>query len=136
MPHLLPTNLSDHRDVNFPAATGHSFWLRGGAWDYPSFSNAEAFVARLARRGLIVRNPIVDSMLAGDPDGVSLRTAQRRFLQATGLTQRAVRQIERARQATSLLKAGVCRFYTKQRRPASRMMRAWLNSGPAALSAP
>ena len=106
MPHLLPKSLTDHRDVNFPAATGHSFWLRGSAWDYPSFSNAEAFVARLARQGLIVRNPIVDSMLAADPDGVSLRTAQRRFLQATGLTQRAVRQIERARQAANLLKSG------------------------------
>src|SRR5262245_29331322 len=46
MPHLLPENLCDRRDVTLPPATGHSFWLRGSAWDFPSFSNAEAFVAR------------------------------------------------------------------------------------------
>jgi hypothetical protein len=36
-----------------------------------------------------------------------LRTIQRRFLRATGLTQNAARQIERARYATSLLQQGV-----------------------------
>jgi methylphosphotriester-DNA--protein-cysteine methyltransferase len=35
-----------------------------------------------------------------------LRTVQRRFLQATGITQSAARQIERARYATQLLKRG------------------------------
>jgi len=107
VPHLLPGNLSDRRDVTFPGATAHSFWLRGSAWDYPSFSNAETFVARLARRGLIVRNPIVDRMLDYHPHTLSPRTVQRHFLQATGLTHRAVRQIERARYATNLLKQGV-----------------------------
>jgi len=107
VPHLLPKNLTDRRDVTMPAATAHSFWLRGSAWEYPSFSNAEAFVARLARRGLIARNPVVDRMLDGDCHGLSLRTNQRHFLQATGLTERTVRQIERARHATNLLKQGV-----------------------------
>src|SRR5262245_20028230 len=107
MPHLLPKILSDRRDVNFAAATGHSFWLRGSAWDYPSFSNAEAFVARLARQGLIVRDSIVDRILDGGLPEQSLRTGQRHFLQATGLTERAVHQIERARHATNLLKQGV-----------------------------
>jgi hypothetical protein len=41
-----------------PDATGHSFWLRGSAWEYPTFSNAETLVSRLARQGLIVRNPV------------------------------------------------------------------------------
>lgn len=36
-----------------------------------------------------------------------MSTIQRRFLRATGLTQGAVRQIERARYATSLLQQGV-----------------------------
>ena len=107
VPHLLPGNLSDRRDVTLPRATAHSFWLRGSAWDYPSFANAETFVARLARRGLIVRNPIVDWMRDDHPRTLSPRTLQRHFLQATGLTHRAVRQIERARYATSLLKQGV-----------------------------
>jgi hypothetical protein len=106
VPHLLPATLSDRRDVTFPDATGHSFWLRGSAWDYPSFSDAEVFVTRLARQGLITRNPIVEQMLDGDPRAFPRRTGQRRFLQATGLTQRAVRQIQRARHATNLLTEG------------------------------
>jgi methylphosphotriester-DNA--protein-cysteine methyltransferase len=36
-----------------------------------------------------------------------LRTAQRHFLRTTGLTHGAVRQIERARRATTLLQDGV-----------------------------
>jgi AraC-like DNA-binding protein len=107
VPHLLPGNLSDRRDVTFPGATAHAFWLRGSAWEYPSFSNAETFVARLARRGLIVRHPIVDRMPDDLSHRLSPRTVQRHFLQATGLTHRAVRQIERARYATNLLKQGV-----------------------------
>jgi AraC-like DNA-binding protein len=107
VPHLLPGNLSDRRDVTLPGATAHSFWLRGSAWEYPAFSNAETFVTRLARHGLIIRNPIVDRILNRQQHPLSLRTAQRRFLQATGLTHRSVRQIERARHATSLLTQGV-----------------------------
>jgi AraC-like DNA-binding protein len=107
MPHLLPRHLSDRRDVRLPDATGRSFWLRGSAWEYPTFSNAETFVARLARQGLIVRNPIVEAVLDRRQPALSLRTAQRHFRQATGLTQRTVRQIERARHATNLLKRGV-----------------------------
>jgi AraC-like DNA-binding protein len=38
---------------------------------------------------------------------MSLRTVQRRFLRATGLTQASLYQIERARQATRLLKQGL-----------------------------
>jgi hypothetical protein len=106
MPHLLPCDLSDRRDVTLPAATSESFWLRGSAWEYPTYANAETFVTRLARQGLIVRNPIVDRMLDGQPHRLSIRTGQRRFLQATGLTHRAVRLIERARHGTNLLKQG------------------------------
>jgi methylphosphotriester-DNA--protein-cysteine methyltransferase len=36
-----------------------------------------------------------------------LRTGQRHFLQATGITPSTIRQIERARHATNLLKQGV-----------------------------
>jgi methylphosphotriester-DNA--protein-cysteine methyltransferase len=38
---------------------------------------------------------------------LSLRTAQRHFLRTTGLTHSAVRQIERARYATTLLQQGL-----------------------------
>jgi AraC-like DNA-binding protein len=39
--------------------------------------------------------------------GISARTVQRRLVQATGLTQSDVLQIERARYATTLLKQGL-----------------------------
>jgi hypothetical protein len=107
MPQLTPGHLRDRQDVTLSAATGHSFWLNGSAWDYPTFENVETFVARLARKGIIARDPAVDGVLRGGRDAVSLRSAQRHFLRATGITRSTVRQIERARYATNLLKQGV-----------------------------
>lgn len=74
---------------------------------YPDFENADTFVARLLRRGLLVHDPVVPAMLRGEVDGRSLRTAQRHVLGATGLSHRAIVQIERARHATQLLRAGL-----------------------------
>jgi methylphosphotriester-DNA--protein-cysteine methyltransferase len=64
-------------------------------------------VARLIQKGIITRDPAVDAVVGGQPPPQSLRSAQRHFLRATGLTHRAVRQIERARHATNLLRQGV-----------------------------
>jgi hypothetical protein len=107
MPQLPPGMLRDHNDVVLPDASRHSFWLNGSAWQYPDFENAEVFVQRLAKTGVIVRDPLVDGMLKRRPRTPSLRSAQRHFLRATGLTHAAFRQIERARHATTLLKEGV-----------------------------
>lgn len=93
--------------VTLPDATSRSFWLNGSAWQFPDYENADTFVDRLVREGLLVREPVVDAALQGRPSDLSLRSAQRRFLHATGLTQSAVRQIERARYATTLLREGV-----------------------------
>ncbi|HLG56692.1 MAG TPA: AraC family transcriptional regulator [Vicinamibacterales bacterium] len=105
MPTLTPGQLLDRRDVNLPDASGRSFWINGSAWEYPGFENAEIFVRRLVRKGLIARDPVVDAV--HDRRALSLRSAQRHFLRATGLTHGAVRQIERARRATNLLREGV-----------------------------
>jgi hypothetical protein len=107
MPQLTPAQLTDGRDVTLPDATRHSFWLNGSAWEYPGFENAEAFVAKLARQGVIAREPSVEMVVRGERRTQSLRSDQRYFLRATGLTHRSVRQIERARHATNLLKDGV-----------------------------
>jgi hypothetical protein len=107
MPRLTPDQLIDGRDVTLPDATRHSFWLNGSAWEYPDFENAEAFVAKLARQGVIARDPAVEMMVRGERRAQSLRTDQRHFLRATGLTHRGMRQIERARHAATLLKDGV-----------------------------
>ena len=105
MPRLTPEALRDHNDVTLPDASGRSFWLDGSAWEYPDFDNAESFVAKLVQKGIITRDPAVDAVVGGQPPQ-SLRSAQRHFLRATGLTHRAIRQIERARYATNLLRQG------------------------------
>jgi Helix-turn-helix domain len=107
MPQFTPGNLVDRRDVTLPEATSGSFWLNGSAWEYPDFENAETFVNRLVQNGLLVGDSAVDGALHGQLPALSLRSAQRHFLRATGLTSCRVRQIERARHATNLLKQGV-----------------------------
>lgn len=106
MPLLRPGNLRDRNDVTMPNATGRSFWLNGSAWEYPNFENADTFVNQLVRDGLIVADHSINNTLRGQRQDLSTRTAQRRFLQATGLTQATIHQIERARLATNLLRNG------------------------------
>ena len=106
MPSLTPEALRDHNDVTLPHASSRSFWLNGSAWEYPDFDNAEDFVARLVQKGIVTRDPAVDAVMRSEPSAQSLRTAQRHFLRATGLTRRTVQQIERARHATNLLRQG------------------------------
>lgn len=101
-----PGELRDKNDVNLPGATTRSFWLNGSAWEYPNFENAETFVDRLIRRGLVSVDPLVTDVLKGRKHGLTTRTAQRRFLRTTGLAHTTIDQIERARRATLLLKQG------------------------------
>jgi AraC-like DNA-binding protein len=107
MPRFLPASLRDHNDVSLPPAAGHSFWLNGSALEYPGFDNAETFVKRLAKSGILSRDPVVDDTLLRRPRELSLRSAQRHFLRSTGVTFATFRQIERARYATTLLREGV-----------------------------
>jgi AraC-like DNA-binding protein len=105
LPHLPGSRLVDGA-LTLPEATGRSFWLHGSAWQFPDYDNAETFVARLVREGLLVQEPVVDAALQGQLNDLSLRSVQRRFLQAAGVTHSAARQIERARYATLLLQQG------------------------------
>jgi AraC-like DNA-binding protein len=106
IPYLPPGKLLDRRDANLPEASGRSFWLQGSAWEFPTFENADTFVERLVRAGLLVRDPVVDAVLQGQRPELSVRAVQYRFLQTTGLTHRTVQQIERARYAMTLLQQG------------------------------
>jgi AraC-like DNA-binding protein len=108
MPQFTPDVLRDRNDVTLPDATSRSFLLHGWAWEYPDFENAEAFVTRLVQKGLIARDPVVDAVVRGEGGVLSRRSAQRHFLRTTGLSYCRVRQIERARYATNLLRRGVC----------------------------
>jgi hypothetical protein len=103
----LPTPTLVDAGTRLPGATRRSFRLDGARWETPGSDDAEALVARLVRTGAVVRDPLVTELRRGHRPEVSARTAERRFRAATGLTQSAVRQIERARQASALLAAGV-----------------------------
>lgn len=106
LPEIPPTALRDRRDVTLPDASARSFWLHGSSWEYPTFDNAETFVARLLAKGILVRDVSVEATIRGELDALSVRSIQRRFLRATGIAHATFRTIERARYATTLLRAG------------------------------
>jgi hypothetical protein len=54
MPDVPVASIRDRRDLDLPRASKRTFWLDGRAWEYPTFENAETFVKRLARRGLML----------------------------------------------------------------------------------
>jgi hypothetical protein len=94
------------RPLEFTASSGPRFRLAGSTWELPTYDNADAFLARLQRNQLLTLDPLVRSALDGGTQQVSPRTLQRRFLTATGVTHRRIRQIDRAREAATLLRAG------------------------------
>lgn len=106
MPHLPTVKLVDDQ-VDLSPAGSCTFWLHSAAWELPTFENVDVFVARLVREGLLVHEPLVDAALQNQATDLSLRSVQRRFLHATGLTHGAVSQIARARHAATLLRQGV-----------------------------
>ncbi len=106
LPHLPTSRLVDSR-VDLPAASSNSFWLGSSAWQFPDSENAENFIERLVREGLLLRDPVIEAALQGQIKDLTKRAVQYRFLQATGITQSTARQIERARYATILLQQGV-----------------------------
>jgi hypothetical protein len=114
MPHFPVSEIVDG-DLDLPDASSKSFWLQGSAWQFPNYENADTFVNRLVRENLLDCDPIIEPVLRGESPDLSPRSIQRRFLQATGLTQGSIRQIERARNATMLLQEGVSILDTVER---------------------
>jgi hypothetical protein len=106
MPHLPVRSLLDRQDATLPEASSNSFWLHGSAWELPTFDNADVFVGRLVRQGILVCDPVVEAAIRGHTPDMSIRSLQYRFLRATGLTHKTIQQIERASSAVSLLERG------------------------------
>lgn len=106
MPSLNASRLTDGM-LDLPEARGNSFWLDSSTWQVPDYGNADTFIDRLVRAGLLTREPVVDVALRDERPELSVRSVQRRFLRATGLTLGALTQIERARSAMGLLQSGV-----------------------------
>lgn len=106
MPQLPATKLVDD-EIHLPERVRNSFQLFGDTWEFPDFENAEQFVKRLFHENLLEQDQVVVDVLRGKTQDLSLRSIQRRFLHVTGLTYKAIQQIERARQALTLLQSGM-----------------------------
>jgi Helix-turn-helix domain len=105
MPHL-PTNERVDGAILLPEASSRSVWLNGSTWQIPDVEDADVFVKRLERQGLLQRDPVVQAVLEGQAQDLSPRTVRRHFLHSLGLAPKTYQQIERARQAQDLLGQG------------------------------
>ena len=89
-----------------PGVSEEAFLLDGAAWRFPDYENADIFVERLVREGVLVRDPLVIDALDDVPVDLSVRSVERRVVRATGLTRGTIRRIERASRAAALLERG------------------------------
>ena len=106
MPRLPGDKLVD-LEIHLPETGKNSFQLFGDTWEFPNFENVDTFVGRLLRKDLVAHDDVVADVLRGRTQDLSLRSIQRRFLHVTGLTYKAIQQVERARKAVELLQSGV-----------------------------
>jgi hypothetical protein len=82
------------------------FSVAGGVFEIPTFDNADVFVDRLAKAGLLRANHAVQSILDGQPVGISERSLQRQFKITSGMTYKRFTMIERAGLAAERLRRG------------------------------
>ena len=69
-----------------PVFANRRFWFGDLTWEIPNYENAEVFVDRLARAGIVVRSHATDAAVEGDVDWMSQRSLQRHFRRVTGMT--------------------------------------------------
>ena len=105
MPHFPKQKLVNDA-VHLPQSTRNAFTVVGGVFEIPTFENVDSFIMRMLRNELLTHDQVVDDVLRGRTQDLSVRSLQRRFLHVTGLTHKTIQQIERARQAMTMLQAG------------------------------
>jgi methylphosphotriester-DNA--protein-cysteine methyltransferase len=103
----MPTRNLPDRETVLPAASPHSYWLAGSAWQFPDYDNADTFVDQLVRAEVLVRDPDIHAALHDQLEDVPARTMRDRFRRACGLTQSHIRQMKRAQHAQALLQQRV-----------------------------
>lgn len=134
------TALMDHRILAMPVGADGRFAFLGLDWELPTFENAEAFVARLARLGALKRDEAVEAAIAADQLRLTPRSVQRRFLKATGMSFTHLRQVHRARTAATLLRSGRsildtafdCGYFDQAH--LTRSLRAYVGQTPATIA--
>lgn len=109
-PNVFAPRLVGQRQANqaltLQTSSKHTFYFDGSQLEVPSFSNAELFVDKLIRTGVLVDDNAVRGVLRGEQPEISSRTLRRHFLNTTGVTQHSLKSIARARRALTLLQAG------------------------------
>jgi len=105
MPQIPLERLVDS-SIDLPVSSSQSFWFDSSSWQVPDFENADVFVERLVRQGLLTREPNEGLLARESGLALSERTGQRRILRSTGLTRRTLRQIQRAERAVALIQEG------------------------------
>jgi len=106
LPRIATAALIDRQDMHLPVLPDGRFWFSDLIWEVPNYENAEHFVDRLARAGVIARSHAADAAIEGDVGWMSHRSVQRHFRRAAGMTFSSYQQIQRARHAAGLLMSG------------------------------
>jgi len=105
MPHM-PVRDCLNTELVLPGASSKKFWLNNEAQELPSFENVDTFINRLIHDETLKYDPLITDTLQNHPHDLSPRTIRHRFIQATGMSQKHIQQIERAKQARDLLQTG------------------------------
>jgi hypothetical protein len=105
MPNVTGVTMVDHAILR-PVVSARAFALDTESLEIPTFDNAEGAVARMMRKGLLVRDDIVAGVVDESPFAISPRSVQRHFQLTMGLTPKQFSQIRRARQALAMLEQG------------------------------
>lgn len=100
-----PVNTLTNGGIDLTNANQNRFWLNGSALSYPDFDHADVFIQKLIHAGDLVKDSLVETVLNVEPLDVSVRTVQRRFKKATGMSANALFQIERSQKALHLLQS-------------------------------
>jgi hypothetical protein len=102
----LPVPMLVDRQLTATSRAGNTFRLGSSVWEIPNYENVEIFLGQLARKGLVIFDPIVPEIMGDRSIDLSRRSIERRVRRATGLTLGTIKQIDRAYRATALLDAG------------------------------
>jgi hypothetical protein len=105
MPLLPARSLVDEITV-LVEAVGKTFQLWGSVWEVPTYDNADVFVSRLVKAGVLSHDVVIAAALKCEEQQRTRRSIQQRFIHATGLSHQVIQQIERARYAATLLAQG------------------------------
>lgn len=105
VPHLSARALLNG-DLKLPTAAPGKVWIGSHVVELPTYDNAESFIDKMTRNGLIVRDKLVASVLSNNPMAASERSVQRHFLQTTGMSYKAMQQINRSWTAINMLRSG------------------------------